>query len=281
MSFEAPDKSKQASQDRKLGDEWADWDGSQQAKDTQVSAWVFLLLSGLVLWLLDVFGLGIIWLITPRLVEWGVPFLNMWLALIWTVYVLFFFVVLVLVYWGAGFLKPLLKMLGGIRWLISLVVVFGKLFAFSRDQIGHAYVLVHNRVEVLPRAIKDPGRLLLLAPRCLSRESVLGLKALKEKYGFEQVVAFGGTEARKAIGQIRPYGIIAVACERDLLVGIRDVRGRIPILAFSNSRPEGPCKNTMIDLQVIEHAVNRFLGNAMDSTIHINKEGGKTNESNN
>ena len=90
---------------------------------------------------------------------------------------------------------------------------------------------------------------------------------LKERYGLSQMVALGGTEARKAIAQIRPEGIVAVACERDLLVGIKDLRGRIPVLAFTTQRPEGPCKNTLVDIEEIEHAIRLFLGKPTDDTV--------------
>ena len=104
-----------------------------------------------------------------------------------------------------------------------------------------------------------------------------GLRALKDAYGFSQVVAFGGTEARKGIVQYQPKGIVAVACERDLLVGINDLHGRIPVLAFSNQRPDGPCKNTVVDLTQIEEAIRMFLGRSGRSVgkYPYQSEGGK------
>ena len=54
--------------------------------------------------------------------------------------------------------------------------------------------------------------------------------------------------------------IIAIACERDLLSGFKDVNTHIPVIGFPNRRPEGPCKNTCVDLDRIEDAVKRCLG---------------------
>jgi len=99
-------------------------------------------------------------------------------------------------------------------------------------------------------------------PRCLGRETLQALAALKEQYRFTQLTATGGTEARRAIAQMRPQGIVAVACERDLLSGVRDLKGRVPVLAFANDRPEGPCKNTCVDAARIENAIRQFLSGA-------------------
>ena len=72
------------------------------------------------------------------------------------------------------------------------------------------------------------------------------------EYEMSIVTAGGGEEARKAIGQYRPTLILAVACERDLLSGIRDVAERVPVLAIPNKRPEGPCKNTCLQIERLE-----------------------------
>ena len=56
-----------------------------------------------------------------------------------------------------------------------------------------------------------------------------------------------------------------MACERDLLSGIQDICNQIPIIGIPNIRPEGPCKNTTIDLNEFEKAVHTFLG--LDITI--------------
>ncbi|MCK5219272.1 DUF116 domain-containing protein, partial [bacterium] len=190
----------------------------------------------------------------------GLERILFWAAGIWFAYLVIWYLALVMAALGIKLLRRPVRRLGGIRWIINPSIKLAKIWGVSRDQVGHAFVLLHNRLEVLPSPIKNPARLLILTPRCLGRENMQGLRTLKEKYGFSQITAFGGTEARKAVDEYKPQGIVAVACERDLLVGIKDLNGRIPVLAFSNQRPEGPCKNTRIDLQVIENAVKMFLG---------------------
>ena len=68
----------------------------------------------------------------------------------------------------------------------------------------------------------------------------------------------GGELARKLIREHKPSRIIAVACERDLVSGIQDVAPVIPTFAVPNCRPEGPCKNTVVDIKRIEEALILF-----------------------
>ncbi|NTV53662.1 MAG: DUF116 domain-containing protein [Candidatus Firestonebacteria bacterium] len=157
-------------------------------------------------------------------------------------------------------MNRLVRRLGGLAWIVSPVMTLGGWLGIGRDRVSHAFMLVHNRLEVLPPPVSQREKLLVLVPRCLSREVFQALGALKAHYGFTQMIVTGGTEARRAIGKLRPQGVLAVACERDLLAGVNDVKGRVPILAFANRRPEGPCRNTVVDMQKIENGIKLFLG---------------------
>jgi len=248
--------------DRKLGDEWENWDGTAASDRSQAPAWIFLALAFAVAAGLMLTGWAVAWLVAPRFSALGLTPLPWFVAGFWTAYLALWDATLWLGTLGVKFLRPCMRKLGGIRWMIGPAVVLGKLLGVSRDQVGHAFVLIHNRLEVFPPVISEAGRLLILVPRCLSRETIQGLAVLKEQYGFTQITATGGTEARRAIAQLRPQGIVAVACERDLLSGVRDVKGRVPVLAFANQRPEGPCKNTRVDLGQIETALRLLLKKA-------------------
>ena len=79
-------------------------------------------------------------------------------------------------------------------------------------------------------------------------------------------VVAGGEAAREIIKQHRPKAVIAVACERDLVAGIKDVRN-LMVLGVPNKRPEGPCKNTCIDLKRFENSIRLFLG--LSSNVSI------------
>lgn len=249
--------------DRRLGDEWTDWDGNLQQDQPKAPWWLYVLISLIITALLSGGGILVHWLIAPRVAQLQAAMIAKWLLIAWVGLLGIWFALVWLTAMGVTWLRWPLKLLGGIRWSAELAIIIGKRFGWSRDKVAHAYVQLHNQLECLPSRIKNATDLLVLAPRCLNRESLLGMKAMKDKYGFSQVVVVGGTEARKAIAEIRPLGIIAIACERDLLVGLKDLNGRIPVVAFTNQRPEGPCKNTLIPLDSIEKSVKILLGKTL------------------
>lgn len=80
---------------------------------------------------------------------------------------------------------------------------------------------------------------------------------IKEETGCEAVVVTGGTLARRLVKEKAPSLIITSACERELAAGLLEVR-HIPIIAISNKRPEGPCKNTRVDTEEIRKAIEAF-----------------------
>jgi hypothetical protein len=247
--------------DRKLGDEWEDWDGQTDSGDTSAPGRLFLILGGLAGLSFWVLGLFLSWLVYPRLSALGAGALGFGLAGLWTIYLGIWYTA-VLLAWGTGAraFKFLARRLGGLAWIIGPAMIGGKWLGIGRDRVSHAYMLVHNQLELLPPPVSQPEKLLLLVPRCLNREVFQALGELKTRFGFTQMIVTGGTEARRAIGQMRPQGVIAVACERDLLSGVKDVKGRVPVLAFANRRPQGPCRNTVVDLQKVENGIKSFLG---------------------
>lgn len=246
--------------DRRLGDEWVDWDGTVQQNDTDTSIVSYVLFAALMIGIVAGIGFVAVWLVWPRFESLGWSMVLKYAGLSGLALLVSWYGTLVLALSGIKPLRYILKYLGGVRWSIAPIVLIAKRFGISRDKIGNAFVKIHNKLEIFPPLIKDPAKLLILAPRCLSRESITGLKELKDHLGFSQVIAIGGTEARKAIAEYLPQGIIAVACERDLILGIKDLNGRIPVVAFTNQRPEGPCKNTLIPMEKIEQTIRTMLG---------------------
>lgn len=243
--------------DRKLGDEWEDWDGSLHENDTRTPGWVFLALAGLAGLMLAGLGLLVTWLVYPRMQSLGMGPAVIAACGLWSVYLASWYAGVIFTAWGLP-LQRLNRLLGGVSWIVTPAIYLGKLFGLSRDKLGHSFLLNYNRFELFPR-VQDPVKLLVLAPRCLSRDTMQELRRMQEQYRFSLVVAVGGTEARRAIGEIKPKGIIAIACERDLLSGVKDIRGRVPVWTLPNTRPEGPCKNTMIPIREVEQMVVRFL----------------------
>ena len=80
---------------------------------------------------------------------------------------------------------------------------------------------------------------------------------IKEELNCEVAVVTGGTLARRLVKEKAPSLIITSACERELAAGLLEV-SHIPIIAISNKRPEGPCKNTRVDTEEIRKAIEAF-----------------------
>ena len=249
--------------DRKLGDEWADWDGTiKKYVSTDTDPRVFIGLSfatiAIILGLTALFG----WLIYPRLDQLGSIFGRLFnigyyalaaILLIW----------LVLFVWGALTKKPFLSGLIIVPKLVNLLldisIKIGRVFGISRDRLVNSFMKLHNLfLDSDPRRV-PPDRLLVLLPRCLTREMNKSLRQIRDKYGIIMATAEGGGEARNKIKETRPGLIIAVACERDLLTGFIDVNPHIPVIGFPNIRPCGPCKDTEVDLVSIEETVKKHL----------------------
>lgn len=243
----------------KLGDEWRDWDG-QATPDAAAPKRLFFALSmGFLVF--SVAASAFTWyLVAPRLAQWH-PIAPTVLML----------VVAVLLASLAGALGLVTLMLlagwphsprasalaGQILSLIERRVFWlGRLLGINKDRLAHAFIRTNNAlVRLAPQGVSPDGVLILL-PRCLSKEQLEKAKALASARGVETVIAGGGEQARQRIREKRPSVVIGVACERDLLSGIRDVRHRLTVLGIANTRPDGPCRNTLINLSELETALD-------------------------
>ncbi|HDL04507.1 MAG TPA: DUF116 domain-containing protein [candidate division Zixibacteria bacterium] len=248
--------------DRKLGDEWIDWDGTTQPESTEADYRVFLglaILSTAVL----IFGAALfLWLIYPRLMSAG-SFLPKLFSGVFLVFAGVLALWLLLFVGAAIARRPITRLIvipHLVNKLLDLVMTVGRVLGISRDRLTNSFLKVHNLIIRSKARRTEPDRLLLMLPRCLTKENFKDLRALRDHYGFHMATVGGGTEARRKINEIRPEMIIAIACERDLLSGFKDVNTHIPVIGFPNRRPEGPCKNTCVDLNQIEDAVKRCLG---------------------
>lgn len=234
--------------DRKLGDEWLDWDGRDDAVvefNEKPGIFSRLALGALLLWIL-LFQLA--WYMTkPRVEQWS-PSLSLFLDWSLIIAAVVVFVVLVMeVVMLMGFKRScfpyvwceglLLSLLPGATWL-------GKRYGINRDRVSNSFIKAHNLLVRAHRNTVDASRLLILLPRCLKKEIRRMVIDRAEKMEARVVTAGGGEDARKAVREFRPSFIVAVACERDLVSGIKDLAQKIPLLAITNKRPEGPCKNT-------------------------------------
>lgn len=248
--------------DRVLGDQWSDWPGELDEAESPSSSRTFFVFSALALVLgiaLLFFALYMTW---PRLAGLypRLPSVLLWLVSGASALSLLWFLVVCLVVWRGG--RWLAWRRGSfyfIRYLFDRSQGLARAFGVHRDRLGHSFVRFSNRLAKAG-AGKGKRRLLVLLPRCLRSELRREVEEMGREKKFDVYVATGGGSARQIIYEVRPEAIVAIACERDLVSGIRDVAPRLPVLAVANIRPEGPCKATRVDMGLVREYIGYFVG---------------------
>ncbi|MCE5251386.1 DUF116 domain-containing protein [bacterium] len=253
--------------DRMLGDEWESWTGDlDESKTYDETAGLFALFAAITILLL-LAGIGfVLYMIEPRL--------NM-LSPVWVIaaraaavvttatFVILGSLVAMSVYTGRNIL--IRTRLGQVcaASILPVAFVIARRMGISRDRLGNSFVKFSNAIV---RARRKPvkGKTIILLPRCLNAELKTAVKALGERAGVGVFSATGGGQARKIIREERPSAVIGVACERDLVSGISDVAPKIPTIGVTNKRPEGPCKNTLVDLDEVRRAIETLTGVSLE-----------------
>jgi len=118
---------------------------------------------------------------------------------------------------------------------------------------------VYNALAERRHRTVRKGELLVLIPRCLSKEALDGVLTIAGRYEVPVFVATRGQLARRVIRERRPRAVVAVACERDMTTGLRDVAGKLPVLALTMRLPNGPCRDAMLDLDLMERWVKSWV----------------------
>ncbi len=129
-----------------------------------------------------------------------------------------------------------------------------------RDWVEHAAIDVYNTLAERRRRRVGKGELLVLIPRCLSKQALDGVLAIAGRYEVPVFVATRGQLARRVIRERRPRAVVAVACERDMMTGLRDVAGKLPVLGLTMQLPNGPCRDAQLDLGVMDRWVRSLVG---------------------
>ena len=250
--------------DRRLGHEWDEWDGKPLPGNGDFSAppGLFFRFAGLTVALLTAGGATAIFLLAPRLggLLPGLPRL-LWLTLAaGTALAALWLGVLLLSFYGGTLLLPE-------RWLergpylhlMNLTSHVSRAFG-RRDWVEHAGIDVYNTLAEQRRRRVGSGELLVLIPRCLSKQALDGVLAIAGRYEVPVFVATRGQLARRVIRERRPRAVVAVACERDMMTGLRDVAGKLPVLGLTMRLPNGPCRDAMLDLETMERWVRGWVG---------------------
>lgn len=115
----------------------------------------------------------------------------------------------------------------------------------------------------------EAAHLLVLLPRCLQRSGcscdliadldacqrcgrcdVSALIRLRDATGVRFRLAGGGREAAELTRRADVHAVIACACERELVEGIRAAFPK-PVLGVVNRTPEGFCRNTRVTVEQV------------------------------
>ncbi len=251
--------------DRRLGHEWDEWDGEQlpNGGDFSAPARLYFIFSALGIVLAAAVLTGVVFLLAPRLallaarlpvalyaaIATSTALGLAWLGVLATSY-----------YFGWTLLPERLAERGPMLRTLYLAQHVGKLFGVREDLTGNATVQVYDRLALSRERRVSPGELLILIPRCLDRASLTGILDVASRYDVSAFVATRGQLARRVIRERRPRAVVAVACERDMVSGIRDVAGKVPVLGVTMRLPSGPCKDAVVEVARVEEFVARLVG---------------------
>jgi hypothetical protein len=254
----------------KLGNEWRDWDGHATPDAAAPKRLFFAIIVG---YLIGTVAASLLswYLVAPRLAEWhsAAPrVLLVVLAIFLTsLGVAFALVALMLVAsWPRSTRASSLA-----RRLLAVVerraFWLGSILSIDKDRLAHAFIRTNNALLRLAPQRVAPQRVLILLPRCLRKDQLVQARSLANQRGVEVAIVAGGEQARQRIWEKRPSLVIGVACERDLLSGIRDVRHRLSVFCIPNTRPNGPCRETQIGLADLEGALDLCVRPAGASSL--------------
>ena len=250
--------------DRRLGHEWDEWDGAPLANggDFRTTASRYFLFTGIGLVLaLGVAALAVL-LLAPRLAllaSWLPMVLYAAIAAVGAVGGAWLGIIGISYVTGRALLPERLAERGPLLATLDLACRTGELFGVARDWTGNAAVRVYDRLAWARERKVSASELLILVPRCLSRASLDGVLEIAKRYNVAAFVATRGQLARRVIRERRPRAVVAVACERDMVSGLHDVAGRIPVLGLTMQLPNGPCKDASIDIAQMEQFVKKYL----------------------
>ena len=164
-----------------------------------------------------------------------------------------------------------------LKIVIPITIFTTGLLKKDKDAIRSLFIDINNILVQSGEKRYNPDRILILLPHCLQdsrcnhkitgeiynckecgRCTIGTILGIVRKKGVKAVVVTGGTAARNLISREKPGVILSVACERDLAGGIADV-GSIPVIGVVNERPNGPCKDTFVNVQLLVDKLDSLI----------------------
>ena len=249
--------------DRRLGHEWDEWDGRPLPNGGDYDSSPVLFFGWSAVALCGAFGVAALglYLLAPRLalLHPAVPTI-LWVALGTAAVLCWIWWAVLFLSYGTGraLLPERLAERGPFLRLMRLTSRLAQRFG-RRDWVENAAVKVYNALAQVRGRKVGKGELLLLIPRCLSKETLDGVLGVAGRYGVPVFVATRGQLARRVIRERRPRAVVAVACERDMVSGLHDVAGKVPVLGLTMTLPSGPCKDALLDLGKLEDWVKSYV----------------------
>jgi hypothetical protein len=249
--------------DRRLGHEWDEWDGTPLPNGGDFDAPPRLFFAWSAGWMACATALGAaaIFVLAPRLASiapalpgvlaWGLAGVAAVSLLWWALLATSYFLNSPLLPERLAERGPFLRLMRGTSRLAER---FGR-----RDRVENAAVKVYDALALARKRKVTGGELLLLIPRCLAKETLEGVLGVAGRYKIPVFVATRGQLARRVIKERRPRAVVAVACERDMVSGLHDVAGKVPVLGLTLTLPSGPCKDTRLDLGLLEEWVRAYV----------------------
>lgn len=249
--------------DRRLGHEWDEWDGQPLPNGGNYDSPPRLFFAWSIAWVVLTGGLAavVLFVLAPRLalLHQSVPLILSW-AIVVTAALGFLWWMLI----GLSYMLRVPILPERLAERGPLLLVMRRISRLSdrfgrRDWVENASVKVYNTLALARSRKVSGGELLVLIPRCLAKETLEGVLSVAGKYSIPVFVATRGQLARRVIRERRPRAVVAVACERDMVSGLHDVAGKIPVLGLTLTLPKGPCKDTRVDLDQLEEWVKAYV----------------------
>ena len=250
--------------DRRLGHEWDEWDGQPLPNGGNFDTPPRVFFAWSLGWIVAATLVAsiLLFILAPRLasVHPAIPSVLTWSIGVVAGGVLLWWVLILLSYvMRSNLLPERLAERGPFLRLMRFTSMFADRFG-RRDRVENASVKVYDALALDRKRKVTGGELLLLIPRCLAKDILEGVLKVAGRYQVPVFVATRGQLARRVIRERRPRAVVAVACERDMVSGLHDVAGKVPVLGLTLTLPSGPCKDTRVDLGLLEDWVRRTLG---------------------
>ncbi len=122
-----------------------------------------------------------------------------------------------------------------------------------------------------------PEHVLVLLPNCLQKSTcqvnlrqdvmqcrrcgqcpVAEIVEMCDRLGVKAFLATGGRQAAARVKSPDVHAVVAVACSKELTAGVL-VTFPKPVIAIENTRPNGPCIDTLVGTEEVRQAVEQLL----------------------